>query len=181
MDAVVAQDFPDTLAHFIRDSCHLPLAALRPLPASEVPEPALRLLVHPHDMTSTLSAFHGSPLQTDVLQTRRDGELYLREVFLRTERRNAIVEYGVIAIALNRFSASQQREILAGRTPLGALLHRFQIEFVSSPIGFFSVSGEQLEATPLAVKPDATCYGRFNRLSTPQGQPLAWIVEILPP
>ena len=100
---------------------------------------------------------------------------------LRTLASNTIVEYGVLAIELAQFSEWQREIIRAGRAPFGALLHRFEIPFVSTPIGFFALSGRHLAATPLATPTDVTCHGRFNRLARESGEPLAWILEILPP
>jgi hypothetical protein len=144
-----------------------------------MPERDRRLLVHTRDMTSTLSTFHKSPLHVEVLQKMRLDELYLREVFLRTES-DKVVEYGVIAVALDQFTELQQAAIQAGQVPLGGLLHRFEIPFVSAPIGFVSVPAEGLSETPLQLPLDTTCFGRFNRLTKPSGEPLAWILEILP-
>ena len=180
LDHVIAPVLPETLRKFMRE-CRIPASTFHPLPPQQVPEPARRLLVHSNDMTSTLAAFHESPLRVDVLQCRRENEFYLREVFLRTVSGNAIVEYGVIGIALDQFTAPQQDAVEAGETPLGALLHRFKIPFVSAPIGFFSAMGELLADTPLRAPKDSLCFGRFNRLSKPTGEPLAWILEILPP
>ncbi len=178
---IIVQRIPETFGKFLRDDCHLPPEALQLLPGPEVPEPARRLLVHSRDMTSTLAAYHESLLRIEVLQRcQRDG-FYLREVFLRTLAHDAVVEYGVIAIALQQFSPWQQEAIQAGQAPLGALLHRFEIPFVSTPIGFFAVEGKNLAATPLKARPDAACFGRFNRLAHETGEPVAWILEILPP
>jgi hypothetical protein len=180
VDQVIAPVLPETLRKFMREGCRIPASAFHPLSPKDLPEPARRLLVHSQDMTSTLAGFHESPLRVEVLQQQRENELYLREVFLRTVSGDAIVEYGVIGIALDQFTAAQQDAVEAGQTPLGALLHRFKIPFESAPIGFFSASGELLLETPLQAPKDAICFGRFNRLSKPTGEPLAWILEILP-
>lgn len=180
-EQLVAEDLPELLQKFLRETCGLRVDAFRPRPGGEVPEPARRLLVHANDMTSTLATFHGSALRVEILQRASRDDLYLREVFLRTRDADRIVEYGVIAIALDQFTPPQQEAILAGQIPLGALLHRFAIPFVSAPIGFFAVSAEDLAETPLAVPAGATCFGRFNRLAKPTGDTLAWILEILPP
>ena len=177
----VAQDVPEALVDFVRETCRLSIDDFRACPPNELPARDRQLLVHAQDMTSTLANFHGSPLRVDLLQRRQSGDLYLREVFLRTQTAAAIVEYGVIAIALESFTTIQQVTIQAGHTPLGEVLHRFRIPFVSAPIGFFSVAAEHLAATPLAPPRDAVLYGRFNRLTKPMGDPLAWILEILPP
>jgi hypothetical protein len=181
VDEVIAPVLPETLRRFMRQTCRIPADAFRPLVPASMPEPARCLLVHSNDMTSTLAAFHESPLRVEVLQRQREGELYLREVFLRTVPGDAIVEYGVIAIALDQFTAEQQQAVQAGQVPLGGLLHRFKIAFESAPIGFFSASGTALATTPLATPKTAICFGRFNRLTKPTGEPLAWILEILPP
>jgi hypothetical protein len=132
-------------------------------------------------MTSTLATFHGSALRVEIIQRARLDGLYLREVFLRTETGDQIVEYGVIAVAIDRFSPEQQVEIEAGRIPLGGLLHRFQRPFESSPLGFVAVATATLPDTLRNVLHRPTCFGRFNRLATPTGEALAWILEILPP
>lgn len=181
LEQVITQALPEALGKFIRESCRIPSHALHRCAADSLPEPARRLLVHGQDMTSTLASFHESPLRVEILQRVCVNDLYLREVFLRTTATEAIVEYGVIAVALEQFSPEQQAEIQAGRTPLGGLLHRFRIPFESAPMGFFSVSSASLAKTPLQISKEQTCFGRFNRLTKRGGEPLAWILEILPP
>lgn len=178
---MTGKEVPEAFWRFLREGCGLPAGVWHELPAAGLPPTARRLLDHPNDMTSTLSDFHGAVLRVEVLQQRQSEGLYLREVFLRTVATDAIVEYGVIAIALKQFVPDAQEAILAGEAPLGALLHRFQVPFVSAPLGFFALSGEALARTPLAAAGPATCHGRFNRLAKATGEPLAWIVEILPP
>jgi hypothetical protein len=179
LDQITEQGVPETLTTFIRENCRISPALIRWLPATALPERDRRLLVHTCDMTSTLAAFHKSPLHVEILQKMRLDELYLREVFLRTKSEK-IVEYGVIAVVLDQFTQPQQAAIQAGRVPLGGLLHQFEIPFVSAPIGFVSVPAEGLNETPLQLPAGSTCFGRFNRLTKPTGEPLAWILEILP-
>lgn len=180
-DQAMMQCLPETLRTFISEGCRVRGDTFCFLPTTAFPEPAKSLLVHAHDMTSTLSTFHESVLRVDILQQLRLDDLYLREVFLRTVGTETIVEYGVIAIALDQFTPTQQQAIQAGQIPLGGLLHCFEIPFVSAPIGFFSIATECLAAKSLDGRTPSTCYGRFNRLAKPSGEPLAWILEILPP
>lgn len=180
LDQVTAHGVPETLTAFIRENCRIAQDFARWLPSEHLlPERDRRLLVHASDMTSTLAEFHGSVLHVDVLQKQRVDDLYLREVYLRTTA-ETIVEYGVIAVALGQFTPSQQQAILAGQVPLGGLLHHFEISFVSAPLGYVSVPAKGLSETPLELPAGSTCFGRFNRLSTSTGEPLAWILEILP-
>ena len=180
VEQVIAEGVPQVLRRFMRDSCGVAAEALKPVADLALPEPQRRLLVHTQDMTSTLTAFQGSALHVEVLRCQQSHGLYLREVFLRTET-GRIAEYGVIAIALDQFTPPQREMIEAGRIPLGALLHHFQIPFVSAPMSYFSVKAEELALTLMRPPAGATCYGRFNRLTKPAGEPLAWILEILPP
>jgi hypothetical protein len=180
MNETIAQVLPDHLWTFISETCALPVAALQMRAPEQLPEPARGRLVHQRDMTSTLAECHGSELRVEILRQKRSGDFYLREVFLRTIAADTIVEYGVIAIALTQFLPEQQRAIEAGAVPLGGLLHHFQIPFQSGPIGFFSLVASDPTNPALAAINHGTAYGRFNHLSTPAGEPLAWIMEILP-
>jgi hypothetical protein len=180
-EEAIAQGVPEAFWQFLHESCGTRPEAFRMLESSALPEPAKRLLVHRRDMTTTLAEFHGSELRVERLQVQRRGDLYLREVFLRTINDDRVVEYGVIAIALDQFTPSQREVIEAGQTPLGELLHRFKIPFVSAPIGFFAVSAKTIAPAGFSDADDALSHGRFNRLTKSTGEPLAWIMEILPP
>lgn len=180
MDDLIAQAIPDALLAFIGAECGLPSGVLRAVQPDDLPEPARQLLVHQRDMTSTLAEFHGGALRVDILQQKRTADFYLREVFLRVVASGAVAEYGVIAIAMDRFSTEQQHAIEAGRAPLGSLLHHFRIPFESAPVCFFAVPPETRAGTRLDGFNHRPSHGRFNQLATPSGDPLAWIMEILP-
>jgi hypothetical protein len=181
LEEAIAQGVPAEFWRFVSEACSVPADGFRMLEGSAVPEPARQLLVHRRDMTTTLAEFHGSELRVEIFQIQRREEIYLREVFLRTIAHGRVVEYGVIAVALDSFTPSQRQAIEAGRTPLGALLHQFKIPFVSAPIGFFAVEAQALTPARFASIEGPISYGRFNRLAKPTGEPLAWIMEILPP
>lgn len=175
------QALPTAFVRFMRDACRLPLDAFHALPGASLPAVARRLLDHRRDMTSTLADFHGSALRVEILNVAVTEEYYLREVFLRTTATDRVVEYGVLAVALAAFTTTQRAELTAGRTPLGAILHQFEIPFVSAPLGFFTVPTALLPSLPLLSPAAHQGCGRFNCLSKPSGEPLAWILEILPP
>jgi chorismate-pyruvate lyase len=151
-----------------------------PISPDAMPDRDRQLLVHTRDMTSTLANFYRGDLRVEVLQVSQSHGLYLREVFLRTLAEDRIVEYGVMAVALDQFTTAQQAIIRTGRTPLGALLHQAEIPFKSSPLQYFTSPAAKLASTPLAPYSRGACYGRINQLSKSTGEPLAWIVEILP-
>jgi len=181
MNDLITQETPATLRNFLRETCRIPVDAFQFCAPASMPVRDRGLLAHSRDMTSTLATFHESSLRVEVLRHQRVEELYLREVFLRTTTTGAMVEYGVIGIALEQFTPPQREAVEAGQIPLGALLHQFRIPFVSAPIHFFAIAAEALAATQFPAPAGATCYGRFNRLAKPTGEPLAWILEIIPP
>ena len=147
---------------------------------AEMPEPHRSLLVHLSDMTSTLENFHGDRLKLEVLSSRVEGEVYLREVLLRLEKSGKPVEFGAILIHLDRFDPEPRRLILGGKIPLGRVLVEQKVPFTSRPNGFFRIQADTFIGPLLAADAGAMLYARRNTLSNPAGQPLAEIVEILP-
>ncbi len=149
------------------------------LPAAQIPPPAHDLLVHEHDMTSTLERFHQTRISIRALDVRPDP--YERQVVLVADRTGLAVEFGAIRIFLEKFPPEARQAILRAREPLGAILRAHAIPFVSAPRAFFAVQADPVIAAPLGIGEGARLHGRCNRLSLPDGQVLADIVEILPP
>lgn len=164
-----------------------PLVAFRELPgiefvpATAVPAPYRALLDHERDMTSTLEAFHKSPIQLRVLNSSRNHEHYMREVLLVSANTGRPVEYGAIRITLSAFNSEQQRMVLAERQPLGAILEAAAVPYTSRPGKFIRVKTDEAIQRTLGLSEAAILFGRCNRLSTNDGLTLAEIVEILPP
>ncbi|MCZ6673253.1 MAG: hypothetical protein O7C75_09980 [Verrucomicrobia bacterium] len=180
MAETIVQNMPEELRDFLDHACSLSLSSFELLPPEEMPQPQRELLTHSVDMTSTLADFHESALQVDLLQKKALKDVYIREVYLRTIYSEEIVEYGVIAIVLGSFEPEQRKVIEEAKEPLGGLLHQFKIEFKSAPICFFSLAEGAVTQNPVAGFGNEKYYGRFNRLSKPNDQTLAWIMEILP-
>lgn len=165
-----------------------PLLAVSPLgetqlawiPSAEVPAPYQQLLVHDHDMTSELAAFHRDEITLEVLHSRQSGDTYLREVVLRTGSTGTPVEYGLIEIQLAAFPADLRPLILAGQTPLGAILNASGLGYRSEPQGFFTVPGETLDRVFSPSTGGAVLFGRYNHLVCGESTCLARILEILP-
>lgn len=180
MEEVIVNGMPESLRRYIVEDCSIPAASFRILPGEELPEPAKQLMFHDEDMTSTLARFYESDIYIDKIQSIERGDVYLREVFLRTKKADTVVEYGVIAIVLDSFDQEHREEIEADQEPFGGLLHKFNVEFQSAPVCFFAISAEYLAFTPFKDLEGHTFYGRFNQPSKSNGQTLAWIMEILP-
>ena len=158
-----------------------PLPPLQQIDGEEVPEPYKTLLVHQQDMTPTLENFHGRRVHLRVLGRECRGEDYFREVVLQLEESDQPVEFGAIKIHLDSFPPAARERILQAHLPLGRILKEFHISYVSHPKAFLRIASDRLISGALQLTGTHRLYGRCNRLSHPQGRPLAEIVEILPP
>lgn len=159
----------------------LALPPLQQIDPEVMPEPYKRLLVHQSDMTSTLETFHGSRVRLDVLRKEEREGSYFREVILKLEDTNKPVEFGAIRIYLGLFPPAAQALVLAEQWPLGRILKECDVPYVSSPIAFLRIASDHLINEVLRLSGAQLLYGRRNTLLDASGQPLADIVEILPP
>ncbi|HTA31429.1 MAG TPA: hypothetical protein VK731_13135 [Candidatus Cybelea sp.] len=152
-----------------------------PIAASAIPEPQRSLLVHGTDMTSTLEKFYDEKLRVEVLSHHTRGQEYYREVVLRLEQSGRRVEFGAIKIMLDLFPFEARQEILRERQPLGRILTESGVAFSSQPRAYLRVAADDFIKGTLDLKGPQFLYGRRNALLDPWNQPLAEIVEILPP
>ena len=151
------------------------------IPGEEVPEPYRELLVHDRDMTPTLERFHGERIHLRPLEREEADGKFMRMVVLTTSFSRQPVEYGAIAIHLDRFSERAQELIRGCRTPLGTILATEDIQHVSRPTAFFRVHSDARMEEALGLYEPWDLYGRRSALWTPEGVVLADVVEILPP
>jgi chorismate-pyruvate lyase len=181
---VNTQPAPQSIAYpldqfYARSS--LPLPPLDQVEGEAVPEPYKTLLVHERDMTSTLETFHQCGIHLRVVGREQRGEEYFREVVLALDNSEKPVEFGAIKIHLDRFPPDARREILREQFPLGHLLKDFAIEHQSRPKAFLRIASDRTINNLLGLNGAHLLYGRHNLLLNPAGEPLAEIVEILPP
>lgn len=106
---------------------------------AEVPPPFDRLLVHRNHMTTTLRDYYHEALVLDVLQHRLHGSIYTREILLRLERTERVVELGIARIHLDRMPAGVRQAVLERRTPLGDILIRHDVMREIRPRGFLKL------------------------------------------
>lgn len=158
----------------------LSAASLSFISAADVPAPFQQLLVHDHDMTSELAGFHGDSISLTVHHCQHSPGSYLREVTLHAASCGKPVEYGLIEICLDAFPPSLRPLIIAGDTPLGAILNTSELAYRSEPQGFFTVPAATLAAVFPNSPTGAILYGRYNRLISGARTCLARILEILP-
>lgn len=158
----------------------LPVPEVERVEGELLPEPARTLLVHEGDMTPTLESFYGSRMRLKKLASIADDEAVLRRVVLFDDR-GRMVEFGAIRIELPRYPLRAQAQIREGRVPLGAILDQHHIVHRSRPRGYFRVRADALMRDALRFEGDPMLYGRRNAIVNHADQPLADVVEILPP
>ena len=178
------QDSSRSIAHpldefYARSGLSLP--PLDRIDGEAVPEPYKALLVHERDMTSTLENFHAERIHLRLLSRDQRNDDYFREVLLVLDSNEKPVEFGAIRIHLERVSAPARRAILEERLPLGRILNDSGIEYASCPGAFLRIASDKVINEVLGLNGAHILYGRRNTLFNPVGEPLAEIVEILPP
>ncbi len=149
------------------------------LDEGDVPLPEHTLLVHEHDMTSTLTHYHASELGLSVVSRVESPDYLLREVVLKTADGRA-AEYGAIGIRLEAFDEPEAGMIRAGTKPLGAILEDEGLHYHSRPKAWFRMVADEYIGKLLGEPPGTVLYGRCNALTDCEGIVFADIVEILP-
>jgi chorismate-pyruvate lyase len=146
-----------------------------------LPSAYRRLLAHSDDMTPTLEAFYGRPLQLKILSRDREFELYRREVVLELTGTGRPVEYGAICIHLQHLPPAARRWVLEGEQPFGRILEQEALAHLSWPQAFFSVRSDAYLERLLGARPDTLLYGRRNVIVDGRRRLLADVVEVLAP
>ncbi len=147
---------------------------------SSIPPPYQDLLVHPRDMTSTLEGFIGQPLRLRVIEKRVESLHVRRRVLLVGEADGTIAEFGAILIRLEALPQPARSQVIACERPLGSILTSHSLAFRSKPSAYFRLQPDVQTKDFLRLPVGARPYGRRNVLSTPDGDVIADIVEILP-
>ena len=148
--------------------------------ANDVPQPYHTLLVHKGDMTSALQNFHSQKIRIEALEFLHQGNKVMRQVRL-CDTASRPVEFGASEINLSCFHQNAQEEILASILPLGAILHKFGLSYISTPQAYFSIQSDAHIESALKLDTPAKLWGRVNVLRTAQQRIFAKVVEILPP
>ena len=163
------------------ESAGLALPRFKQLDGREMLEPYRGLLVHNGDMTPALENHYRKTIHIHLLQARRKKTEYSREVVLLLNGDNRPVEFGAIRINLELFNKKAREEIVEAHIPLGTILREYNIVHTSSPRAYLQVKSDGVINNALELPRATALFGRRNTLSTPAGEPLAEIVEILAP
>ncbi len=155
--------------------------AMTPIAENQLVEPEKSLLVHDSDMTNTLRQFYSDEIHLDVINQDIERDILSRLVVLKLDSDERPVELGAIQIDLNRLDEIARSVVQEGRLPFGGILNQFGINYESRPSAFFRIQADGLMQRVFHIEPGPELYGRCNTLSQPDGEPIAHVIEILPP
>jgi hypothetical protein len=155
--------------------------ALEFLLPGQLSEPYRSLLVHESDMTGALERYWGEPMLLHTIERVITPDRVVRHVELRASENQQAAEFGAIEIRLDQFEAGPREEILACELPLGTILKKAEMDFVSRPVAYFRIQPGAAVRHSFGVPEDGWLFGRCNQLLALNGCTIADVVEILPP
>jgi chorismate-pyruvate lyase len=119
---------------FVRDAEFSPYCVeVQPV---RIPTAARRCLAHREHMTEVLQYHHVEQLTVNVQEFQQDGDWYSRRITLVTDHTKKLVECGLVRMDFRYMSPQVRDEILARRTPLGAILIQHDVLRWIEPLWF---------------------------------------------
>jgi chorismate-pyruvate lyase len=153
---------------------------VEPVDAADVPEPYRALLVHTLHMTVTVEAHFNDAVDVEVHEVAQSGHEYARKIALRLRSGRRVVQFGMVAVALDRLDPAVAAEIVAGKTPLGRVLIEHDVLRDIRPVQFFRAALPADLAEVMGVPAGSVTYGRLGVI-TADGHPAVRVAEILAP
>jgi hypothetical protein len=130
-----------------------------------IPVPADGLLVHHNHMTVALQKHYGKPVRVQVLAEHIDESTYSRKIALTLEGTSHVVEWGIARLQLRFLSDEVREEVLAKRTPLGAILVQHNVHRRIKPRYFVRFSPHNPVLAMFDHRtPDEPVYGRLGTI-----------------
>jgi len=136
------------------------LGQFLPVAAAEMPAEYRCLLDHQEHMTVAVEAFHESLVSVQVLDTHVTPAHYARQILLRRQTDGAVVQYGIMRVALDCFSPEVRGEIETQRRPLGRILVRHNVLRTIQVHGLWQVQPGPELCRFFDLDPPQITYGR---------------------
>ena len=147
--------------------------------ASELlPTKFRQLLAHNEHMTIAVEGFHDCPVSVQVLQSRTQDSIYIREILLRRTTDQQVVQYGIVRLRLDALDDAPRREILSEKIPLGRVLIEHNVLREVELVDLWKIIVGPKLATLLHVDIGATTYGRTAMIYF-SNQPALELLEIV--
>ncbi len=143
-----------------------------------LPAKYLQLLSHNEHMTVAVEGFHGCPVSVQVLQSRTEDSIYIREILLRRTTDQQVVQYGIVRLQLNALNEAPRHEILSEKIPLGRVLIEHNVLREVELVDLWKIVVGPKLAKLLQVQIGSTIYGR-TALIYFSNQPALELLEIV--
>jgi chorismate-pyruvate lyase len=143
-----------------------------------IPTAERRMLAHREHMTEVLQHHHGQPVQVQVHDYKLDGEHYSRKITLTPGHDKKIIECGIVRMDFRFMSTAAKEEILARKTPLGAVLIKHNILRWIEPLWFVQFPAKSDVMKLFGIENDHPVFGRVAVIYC-NGEPAIDLLEIV--
>ncbi len=154
------------------------LGEFYPTAAEDMPAEFRRLLAHNDHMTLAVESYHGCPVEVEVLQSKRDVSVYIREILLRRSTDNAVVQYGIVRLQLTALEPRTQDAILSEKIPLGRVLIEHNVLREVELVELWRITMGPKLARWFSKSEGGTIYGRTAMIHLDE-QPALELLEIV--
>lgn len=144
----------------------------------QMPQDYRALLVHQRHMTLVLQGYHSAKPNLFVMERRRDGDFYSRKIFLTAGNTAPAIELGVVRMNLGYMQELVKREVLAGQTPLGAILVQHNVLRRIEPRWYLRFPAGSAILQWFGYRKDGPFFGRIGTIYC-DGEPAIELLEIV--
>ena len=148
--------------------------------AKDMPSAYRTLLAHNDHMTVTVEACHGCPVNVEVIASKREANLYCREIMLRRSSDDGVVQYGIVRLDLNALEAEVRDEILSEKIPLGRVLIQRNVLRQVELLDLYRIHCGESLAQFFGVPVETVTFGRTALIHF-NGNPALELLEIIAP
>ncbi|MCE9556386.1 MAG: hypothetical protein K8T91_23810 [Planctomycetes bacterium] len=148
--------------------------------SEEMPASYRPLLDHQEHMTVAVEAFHESLVSVQVLATHITPTHYAREILLRRQTDQVVVQYGIMRVSLGCLNPEVRGEIESQRRPLGRILVRHNVLRTIHVHGLWRVEPAAELCRHFGLDRPQTTYGRTAGIDL-DGTPSVEVLEIVTP
>lgn len=156
------------------------VARTRMIEAAAMPASYRSLLAHDGHMTEVLERHHGGMLEVRPYRIHREGDIYGRRLDLHAAGVDGPIMTGIMIFNLALVAPEVREEIVAARTPLGAILIRRRILRRVVCEAFLEFDAEDPLVARFARGAARPAYGRLATIDCDQ-RPVVDLLEVVRP
>jgi chorismate-pyruvate lyase len=143
-----------------------------------IPTAARRCLAHREHMTEVLHHHHEQSVDLNVQQFVHEGDLYSRRITLTTNPGKKLVECGLVRMDFRYMAPQVRDEILARKTPLGAILIQHNVLRWIEPLWFVQLPPGSDVMKLFGIQTTEPTWGRIAVIYC-NGEPAIDLLEIV--